>query len=258
MSGTCSPIQPRLTRRLAATASGRMIRTLVPSTPRCWSRVPTSLRQLPGHFLVLVARCWQLPGSLLSSEFQHEERGQVLPTASRSYVRARRLRRDQMKKAIISMLIGMAAIPSCRASVPVPSFRRANDSAHIAQSDQNSRAGRESTPRPEVRRLRFSGYDWTVKSSDGRVGPGPNYFSDSNDNVLVDAQGRLHLLITQPNGRWYCAEVISIRSFGYGTYRFYLDTNLDNLDPQIVLGMFTWNDAPAYNHREIDIEVSRW
>ncbi|MGA9996376.1 MAG: glycoside hydrolase family 16 protein [Pyrinomonadaceae bacterium] len=109
-----------------------------------------------------------------------------------------------------------------------------------------------------MRTLEFSGYDWTVKSSGGRVGPGPNYFSDSNDNVTVDAQGRLHLRITQHQGRWYCAEVISTRSFGYGTYRFYLDTMADSLDPQVVLGMFTWNNAPAYNHREIDIEVSRW
>ena len=26
----------------------------------------------------------------------------------------------------------------------------------------------------------------------------------------------------------------------------------------MVLGLFTWNDSPAYNHREIDIEFSRW
>ena len=25
-----------------------------------------------------------------------------------------------------------------------------------------------------------------------------------------------------------------------------------------MLGLFTWNDDPAYNHREIDIEFARW
>jgi hypothetical protein len=25
-----------------------------------------------------------------------------------------------------------------------------------------------------------------------------------------------------------------------------------------VLGLFTWNDDPAYNHRELDIEFARW
>lgn len=113
---------------------------------------------------------------------------------------------------------------------------------------------RDSSPR----RLQVSGYEWSVKSSTRRVGPGRNHFSDSNDNVLVDAQGRLHLLITHREGRWYCAEVVSTRSFGYGAYRFYLDTNPDGLDVQVVLGMFTWSNDPAYNHREINIEISRW
>jgi hypothetical protein len=136
-----------------------------------------------------------------------------------------------------------------------------------AQSGRASKLGNDQTP-PKTnladhcdsspRHLQFSGYDWSVKSSARRVGPGPNYFSDSNDNVVVDAQGRLHLRITQREGRWYCAEVVSTRSFGYGTYRFHLETNTDGLDEQVVLGMFTWSDDPAYNHREIDIEGSRW
>jgi hypothetical protein len=25
-----------------------------------------------------------------------------------------------------------------------------------------------------------------------------------------------------------------------------------------VLGLFTWNDDPAYNHRELDVEFARW
>jgi hypothetical protein len=33
---------------------------------------------------------------------------------------------------------------------------------------------------------------------------------------------------------------------------------VDNLDPSVVLGLFTWSDDPAYNNREIDIEFSRW
>ena len=116
----------------------------------------------------------------------------------------------------------------------------------------------EQERRDEARTIRFSGYEWKVKSSDGRVGPGPNYFSASDDNVAVDAQGRLHLRITNRAGRWSCAEVISQESFGYGVYRFYVDTNVDQLDPRIVLGLFTWSDEPAYHHREIDVEISRW
>jgi hypothetical protein len=110
-----------------------------------------------------------------------------------------------------------------------------------------------------ARHISFSGYDWLVKNSaDARLGPGPNYFSDSARNVWVDELGRLHLRIEKRNGRWYSAEVISTASFGYGTYRWYLDSPVDRLDPNVVLGLFTWNDDPAYNHRELDIEFARW
>ena len=108
------------------------------------------------------------------------------------------------------------------------------------------------------RTLSFSGATWTVKTSTRKAGPGPNYFSDSDRNVSVDGQGRLHLWITHNKDRWDCAEVIHTASLGYGTYRFYLDSPVDKLDPNVVLGLFTWNDEPAYAHREIDIELSRW
>ena len=111
----------------------------------------------------------------------------------------------------------------------------------------------------QARTLEFSGYEWIVKTSDGeQVGPGPNYFSDSEENVWVDSEGRLHLKIMQRDGRWYCAEVISTENFGYGTYRFYTESRIDQIDQNAVLGLFTWDDDPAYHHREIDIEFSRW
>lgn len=110
-----------------------------------------------------------------------------------------------------------------------------------------------------ARHVSFSGYDWLVKNSaNTRLGPGPNYFSDSPRNVWVDELGRLHLRIEKRSGRWYSAEVVSTASFGYGTYRWYLDSPVDRLDPNVVLGLFTWNDDPAYNHRELDIEFARW
>ena len=108
------------------------------------------------------------------------------------------------------------------------------------------------------RTIQFSGYTWMVKKSAGKVGPGPNIFSDSADNVWVDSAGRLHMKITRNGNRWNCAEVILTGSFGHGTYRFYLDSPVDNLDPNVVLGLFTWNDAPEFNHRELDIEFARW
>jgi hypothetical protein len=108
-----------------------------------------------------------------------------------------------------------------------------------------------------VRGIHWSGYDWTVKTATTPVGPGPNYFSDSTNNVSVDAQGRLHLRITHP-GNWYCAEIIGQRTLGYGNYVFRMEGTADTLDPNIVLGLFTWSNATNQNHREIDIEYARW
>ena len=111
---------------------------------------------------------------------------------------------------------------------------------------------------PALRLISFSGYDWWVKTSSGLIGPGPNYFSDSTNNVWLDQQGRLHLRITNISNQWQCAEVVTRRTFGYGSYRFALDSPVNNINPSVVLGLFTWSDDPAYTHREIDIECGRW
>ena len=104
--------------------------------------------------------------------------------------------------------------------------------------------------------LVFSGRTWVVKSGPNRMGPGPNYFSASNS--WVDAQGHLHLAITKVGSRWTVGEVYGASSLGYGTYTWVLGTRVDNLDPNMVLGLFTWANPRAYHHREIDIEASRW
>ena len=109
-----------------------------------------------------------------------------------------------------------------------------------------------------ARTVAFSGYTWQVKSSADVVGPGPNLFSDSTDNVWIDGLGRLHLGLARSQGRWYCAEVVNTESLGLGRYTFELDSPVDALDPNAVLGLFTWSDEPAYDNREIDIELSRW
>lgn len=103
--------------------------------------------------------------------------------------------------------------------------------------------------------LAFDGYQWLVKSSTRKIGPGPNLFATSN--AWVDAAG-LHLRISKVNGKWNAAEVINQASLGRGTYSWTVQGDLAALDPTVVLGLFTWNDDPAFNHRELDVEFSRW
>jgi hypothetical protein len=66
------------------------------------------------------------------------------------------------------------------------------------------------------------------------------------------------LKLTHSNGRWHTAEVFNTKSLGLGRYEFELDSRVDALDSNVVFGLFTWSNAPAYNHREIDIEFSRF
>jgi len=106
-------------------------------------------------------------------------------------------------------------------------------------------------------KVTWSGATWAIKTSRSAVGPGPNLFDRTN--VSVDPVDRLHLKITRnTSGQWTCAEIIGPTSYGYGTYRFTLASPVDVLDPNVVLGLFTWSDRAPYAHREIDIEFARW
>lgn len=104
----------------------------------------------------------------------------------------------------------------------------------------------------------FAGFRWEVRDSGGaRQGPGPNLFSPTPQDVWVDAKG-LHLTISHRDGAWRCSQVVLDRSLGHGSYRFTLASPVDRLDPNVVLGLFTWDDAEEDAHREIDFEFSRW
>src|SRR5262249_26687924 len=72
--------------------------------------------------------------------------------------------------------------------------------------------------------------------------------------------GKLHLRITHRNGQWQCAEVFARHALGYGTYRCFVDSVVDALDRNVVLGLFTYDDDPTATngHREMDVEISRW
>ncbi len=107
--------------------------------------------------------------------------------------------------------------------------------------------------------LSFAGYEWQIKHRAERAGPGNNFFSASPENVWVDTQGQLHLKITYRHGQWHCAEIISQKSFGYGTYQFNVAPLATPLDKQVVIGLFLWNSyAKQLQNHEVDIEFSRW
>jgi hypothetical protein len=105
-------------------------------------------------------------------------------------------------------------------------------------------------------KVSWNGLTWDIKTSRSAVGPGPNVFKAANVFVVA---GALHLRIAKDaGGTWTCAEIIAPTSFGYGTYTFTIASPVGMLDPNVVLGLFTWSDKALYAHREIDIEFSRW
>src|SRR6516162_7479662 len=104
--------------------------------------------------------------------------------------------------------------------------------------------------------LRFSGYDWNVRTISSDKG-GTNNLYDP-ENAWTDAKGALHLQIKKKDGQWSCAEIFSKQSLGYGTYIVAVrDTS--HLEPAAVFSMFMFDEGDAAQHyREMDIEVSRW
>ncbi|MCC6587115.1 MAG: hypothetical protein IT168_10520 [Bryobacterales bacterium] len=127
--------------------------------------------------------------------------------------------------------------------------------------ERNALASRTFQREPRLRRLRFGGFDWYVKTSVVPTGPGPetpNYFLDSPNNVYIDALGRLHLRISRCGDTWCSSEIFTEKTLGFGTYRLTVETDVSKIDSNAVLGAFTWNHRAEANHREIDIEFSKW
>ena len=105
--------------------------------------------------------------------------------------------------------------------------------------------------------LSWQGYTWVARSAPGDPGA-PQQWSPGN--VSIDQAGRLHLRVTRDRkGRYTQAELDSSRhGWGYGTYRWRVDSDVSLLSPEHVLGLFTYGRDAAYGHREIDIEAAGW
>jgi len=121
---------------------------------------------------------------------------------------------------------------------------------HAAAANHNRLADNRAT-----KHIFFAGYEWEVKS--GHYYPGKNDWLA--DNVWVDNEGFLHLKITHVGKQWYCAEVASVRRFGYGSYQFQVIAPVDKLDANIVLGLFVYPGPENPDQKnELDIEFAKW
>lgn len=106
-------------------------------------------------------------------------------------------------------------------------------------------------------KISFSGYQWQVRPA-GNGGPGPNLWAPGN--VWVDKNGWLHLKISHDGNGWHCAELETTRKLGFGRYQFQVIGRVDQLDPNVVLGLFDYPSPGAGpdGTNEIDIEFAQW
>lgn len=109
-----------------------------------------------------------------------------------------------------------------------------------------------------ARSLTFSDYKWDIRHTVEPEGPMGNQFGGDARTTVLNADGSLTLSIQYKDGVWRAGEVTTQKNLGYGTYLFRLRTPPSRLDPQVVLGLFTYSRSAAYSHREIDIELSAW
>jgi hypothetical protein len=104
--------------------------------------------------------------------------------------------------------------------------------------------------------IKFSGYDWAVRTVGSNRGDTYNLYDPNN--VWTDGTGALHLRITTKDNVAYCAQLGLTRSLGYGTYAVTV-RDISHLDPAEVLSMYTfdeWHGDQYY--REMDVELTRW
>lgn len=96
-----------------------------------------------------------------------------------------------------------------------------------------------------------------MKTAPVPVYPGPQYYVQQN--AFVDGLGQLHLRLSKCGDAWCAGEIFTTQNLGYGTYSFSLNSAVNNLDPNVTLGLFTWDgQAGDQNNREWDIEFGRW
>ena len=101
--------------------------------------------------------------------------------------------------------------------------------------------------------LKFSGYDWGVRTIESDKGGMSNLYTP--ENAQTDAKGALHMQITRKSGKWSCAEIFLNRTLGYGTYSVTV-RDISHLEPAAVFSMFTFDDSDSEQHfREMDVEV---
>ena len=84
------------------------------------------------------------------------------------------------------------------------------------------------------------------------------YYDDPR-NVWVDAKNHLHLDMKKWSNVWTCGEAQATSPYSYGIFRWTVESDrLNNVDPNVDMGTFTYQDMPSGQYNELDFEISTW
>ncbi|MGH9615311.1 MAG: hypothetical protein ACRD28_01125 [Acidobacteriaceae bacterium] len=104
--------------------------------------------------------------------------------------------------------------------------------------------------------LAWKGHTWKVTNG-GMAGVAKG----NPKNVFIDRNGYLHLQIVKRNGIYTASEVFSTDKMGFGTYQWWIQGPVDNMDKSTVLGLFPYGPVDGIGkdaEDELDIEFSKW
>ena len=124
-----------------------------------------------------------------------------------------------------------------------------------ACSAQASDSGKP-TSAPASPTLSWKGHTWKVTNG-GMAGVAKG----NPANVSIDSHGYVHLRIVKRDDTYTASEIFSTDLMGYGTYQWWIQGSIDNMDKSTVLGLFPY--GPVHHigkdaENELDIEFSKW
>ncbi len=112
------------------------------------------------------------------------------------------------------------------------------------------------TPAPASQTLAWKGHTWKITNG-GMAGVAKG----NPANVFIDKNGYVHLRIVNNDGVYTAAEIFSTDKIGYGTYQWWIQGSIDNMDKSTVLGLFPYGPVAGIGEdaeNELDIEFSKW
>ena len=194
----------------------------------------------PGQRIVLYAKS----GQWWVQPFSHEPYTTIKPDSTWSSS-------THIGTEYAALLVESSYVPPAKSdSLPMPG------KGVVATGTVRGREVSTPPPRPDPIQLHFSGYDWESRAVS--ISSGGTANTCEPGNVWTDTNGWLHLRVAPAETEWSCAEVTLRRSLGYGSYRFVVQ-DVSHFEPALVMTICTWDESDADpNHRDIDIEISRW